>query len=213
MERARLLAAIVGISLLLGGCQSTARLREGASVTIEVPPQEDSWTQVASPADTERILTLTAVWTQALDAARAAGFNRQIDAEGPLLQPDAALSFPQPTPGFYTCRVLRFGGKRAFTAFKPFFCYVGVNEDRLALTKDTGSERPGGYLWDDMQKKRLIFLGAMALGSEKAPPAYGDNSERDLAGVLERIGEFRFRLVLPRQEGAAMDVLELVAAP
>jgi len=215
MDR-RLRALLVCTTLILSACQRVPP-REGVSVTIEVP-DEDAWTAVASPTDFDKVGSVAAVWTEALAAANKAGFRRQIEAEGELLDPAATQSMPPPPPGFYHCRIIRFGApatrQRAFTAYKPFFCYVGVNEDRLALTKDSGSERHGGYLWADADNKnRMIFLGAVALGREKAPPAYGDNPTRDVAGVFERVDDFRFRLVLPRPRSEArLDVMELVPA-
>ena len=188
------------------------------AITIEVP-DEESWAEVASTADMARIAAAPAAWTEALAAARKAGFRRAIEEEGALLDPAAALARPEPTPGFYHCRVLRFGKpgtrQRAFTAYKSFFCYVGVGDGRLALTKDEGSERWGGYLWDDKDEpRRMIFLGAATLGKGEAPPPYGDDAGRNVAGILERIGDFRFRLVMPDpQSGSRLDVVELIAAP
>jgi hypothetical protein len=116
------------------------------------------------------------------------------------------------------CRLIRFGSTKArdpeYQAFKPFFCHVGVNGEQLSITKQTGSERPAGYLWDDANSKRMVFLGSLALGSEDAPLSYGEDPERDMAGVLERVGPFRYRLVVPRPRGTAkLDVIELVPAP
>ena len=57
----------------------------------------------------------------------------------------------------------------------------------------------------------MIFIGATALGNEPVPPAYGDDSERSLVGVLERVAPFRYRLVMPRGRSVgALDVLEMV---
>jgi hypothetical protein len=114
--------------------------------------------------------------------------------------------------------VIRLGSARprepAYQAFKPFFCHVGVNEDQLSITKQTGSERPAGYLWDDRNSKRMIFLGSLALGNEDMPLSYGEDPKRDMAGVFERVGAFRYRLVVPRPRGTAkLDVIELVPAP
>ena len=45
---------------------------------------------------------------------------------------------------------------------------------------------------------------------EKTFPAYGDKAERDQVGVIERIGQNRWRLVLPwpKQE-AKLELLEI----
>jgi hypothetical protein len=115
--------------------------------------------------------------------------------------------------------VIRIGQSQgrgaAYAAFKPFFCNVGVNEEQLSITKQTGSERPAGYLWEEQgRSSRLFFLGSLALGSEDAPLAYGDDPSRDMAGVFERVAPFRYRLVIPRPRGISkLDVIELVPAP
>jgi hypothetical protein len=92
---------------------------------------------------------------------------------------------------------------------------VGGDEgDRLSITKSEGSQRPAGYLWDDEPgRNRMIFLGALASGRGPVP-AYGDDRPRDVAGILERIGPLRYRLVIPwPQSGAAVEIFELVPAP
>ena len=83
----------------------------------------------------------------------------------------------------------RIGAKPpAMQKFKPFFCYV-LSDDCgvLTIVKQTGSQRPAGRLWDDDDPNRLIFIGSLALGDEKEPLAYGEDPERDMAGVFDRI--------------------------
>ena len=71
-------------------------------------------------------------------------------------------------------------------------------------------QRPAGRLWEDDDPTRLIFLGSLALGDEQQPLAYGDNPKRDMAGVLDRIGPFKWRLVIPwPQSTSKLDVFEL----
>ena len=137
-----------------------------------------------------------------------------IRREGKLLLPRAALPRPEPTPGSYNCRLIKLGravpGGKSYETFKPFFCYVEVEGDLLTIVKQTGSQRPAGRLWEDDDSDRLIFLGSLALGSEDLPVAYGDDPKRDMAGVLERIGPFRWRLVIPwPQSTSKLDVFEL----
>ena len=65
-------------------------------------------------------------------------------------------------------------------------------------------------MWEDDNPTRLIFLGSLALGDEEAPLAYGDNPKRDMAGIFERTGPFRWRLVIPwPQDGSKLHVFEL----
>jgi hypothetical protein len=176
----------------------------------------DDWRRTASTEDNERLRRLPESWTAALASARSAGFARRITAEGRLLDPAAALPRPAPTPGAYMCRLVRIGaggrGTPAFATLRPTFCFVGLSGDQLSLTKSEGSDRPAGYLWDDGAARRMIFLGSLAPG-RGAPAAYGEDRARDVAGIFERIGPFRFRLVIPARDGARLDVFELLPAP
>ena len=173
----------------------------------------DGWKQVAGDADEVRIATLATVWTQALEEARKSN-ARGVREEGVLLKPDAGLARPAPTPGSYYCRLVQLGRTTArgptFEKFKPFFCYVEVEGDLLTIVKQTGDTRPAGRLWDDVGPDRLIFLGSLALGNTEQPRAYGEDPKRDMAGVLERIAPFRWRLVIPWPQGTSkLDVYEL----
>ncbi|MES2326015.1 MAG: DUF4893 domain-containing protein, partial [Pseudomonadota bacterium] len=121
---------------------------------------------------------------------------------------------PAPTPGSYNCRLIKLGKAaptgKSYESFKPFFCYVEVEDDLLTIVKQTGSQRPAGRLWEDDDPTRLVFLGSLALGNEDQPLAYGDDPKRNMAGVLERIGPFRWRLVIPwPQSTSKLDVFEL----
>ena len=80
----------------------------------------------------------------------------------------------------------------------------------LTIVKQTGSQRPAGRLWADDNPKRLVFLGSLALGNEDEVLAYGDDRKRDMSGIFERIGPFKWRLVIPwPQDGAKLQVFEL----
>lgn len=171
------------------------------------------WQGIATEADKSRIARLGLAWQEGLEEARRSS-AREVAAEGALLSPRAALPRPAPTPGSYYCRLIKLGraaGKGpALEKFKPFFCYVEVDDDLLTIVKQTGSQRPAGRLWEDDKPDRLIFLGSLALGDEQQPVAYAEDPKRDMAGVLERIGPFRWRLVIPwPQSTSKLDVFEL----
>lgn len=198
----------------LGGCQTSEHRAARASASVELD-QPEPWLQVAEPEDVGKIEQLPVAWAEALAEARKAGFSRQIRAEGALLDPTAALPRAAPPPGSYNCRLIKLGASAprspALVAHKPFFCFVGVTDDQLSITKQTGSLRPGGYLWETGETKRLIFLGSVALGSEDGPAAYGEDKERNMAGVLERYGNLRYRLVIPYPRRASkLDIFELI---
>lgn len=178
---------------------------------VEEPP----WRSVASPDDADRVDRLDVAWEQALAQARRAGFGRAMAREAALLEPGSALPMPAPTPGPYLCRLIRFAPPvprgAVLTAYRPFFCYVGVDRDALSIIKQTGTQRPSGYLWVDRDPSRLVFLGSMAEDPRDEMLPYGADRQRDMAGLFERIGDFRFRLVVPwPRSGAILDVYELV---
>jgi hypothetical protein len=171
------------------------------------------WKSVATAADEDRLQRLGLAWEEALaDAIKTnAGDLRR---EGKLLLPRSALPRPEPTPGSYNCRLIKLGSAtpkgKSYESFKPFFCYVEVEDKLLTIVKQTGSQRPAGRLWEDDNPTRLVFLGSLALGNEDQPLAYGDDPKRDMAGVLERIGPFKWRLVIPwPQSTSKLDVFEL----
>lgn len=202
------------LTLCLAAC-TTAESGEKPRPTVIAEPQTkaDIWEGVATDADEARLSRIGLAWQEALQEAER-GFSKEIEAEGPLLRPRAALPRPAPTPGSYNCRLIKLGkatSKAApFERFKPFFCYVEVEGDLLTIVKQTGSQRPAGRLWEDDRPDRLIFLGSLALGGEEQPLAYGEDHKRDMAGVFERIAPFRWRLVIPwPQSSSKLDVFEL----
>ena len=197
------------------GCTPKPKLPPGVVPRVEVaaPPESDRWKAVATDADEDRIARLGLAWQQALAEAQK-GYAGEIRKEGVLLRQRASLPRPAPTPGSYNCRLIKLGKatakSKAYETFKPFFCYVEVEGDLLTIVKQTGSQRPAGRLWPDDDPNRLVFLGSLALGNEEQPRAYGDDPKRDMAGVLERIAPFRWRLVIPwPQSTSKLDVFEL----
>jgi len=196
-----------------GGC--TATPRPEASVAIETPsPTEQAWRATIAPADAALLDNLPAVWSTVLGAAKRRS-GAAIAAEGALLDADAALDHPELSPGSYRCRVVRIGksaGRRRFVSFPPRFCYVRGEATGLSFAKQTGSDLPSGYLYAD-GKRRYVFLGARQDAPGDVSRAYGADADRDVAGVVERVGAFRWRLVAPRDGGDAIDIYELTPVP
>ena len=202
------------VALVAAGCTQPDKDKPRPVISAPPPTKAEIWQQIASSEDTNRILRVGAAWSNGLAEARTAGFGDEIQAEGKLLNANAAQARPAPTPGSYSCRVIRLGKENgkgpAFQKFKPFFCYVQVEGDLFTIVKQTGSQRPAGRLWEDDNPNRLIFLGTLALGSEEEARAYGEDPKRDMAGIFERFAPFKWRLVIPfPQSGARLDVFEL----
>jgi len=208
---------LVGTAIVaaLAGCENKPTLPPGVRPSVEVGPplKSDAWKGVATAADRDRLARLGLAWSQGLSEAQRTN-AADVRREGKLLLPRAGLPRPEPTPGSYNCRLIKLGKATAkgkpFETFKPFFCYVEVEGDLLTIVKQTGSQRPAGRLWQDDDPTRLIFLGSLALGDETVPLAYGDDASRNMAGVLDRIGPFKWRLVIPwPQSTSKLDVFEL----
>lgn len=179
------------------------------------PFRSSDWRKEARPADRARIDGLDAAWREGLREARQGGHAREIKALGALLDPAAGLARPQPTPGAYRCRTIKLGSQGTpallpYVAYGYFRCRVELTPGGdLNLTKTTGSQRPVGTLLPD-GPRRLVFLGSLGLGDDAAP-GYGRGRETDLAGVVERVGPNRWRLVIPRPHAESdIDVIELV---
>ena len=162
-----LLLAVAGVA---GGCQPKPKPRP-AGATVEVGPPLKA-ERVEGGRDRRRRgpdRPARPRLAGALAEARKTNPN-DVRREGELLMPRSALPRPTPTPGSYNCRLIKLGKAgakgRTFESFKPFFCYVEVENDLLTIVKQTGSQRPAGRLWEDDDAKRMIFLGSLALGDE-----------------------------------------------
>lgn len=206
--------ALLGLALL-AGCATKPKLPPGMHPSVEVgaPLKSEAWKAVATAADQDRIARLGLAWQEALTEAKKSSAG-EVSKEGKLLLPRSGLPRPAPTPGSYNCRMIALGKAKpkgkSFESFKPFFCYVEVEGDQLTIVKQTGSQRPAGRLWEDDDPNRMIFLGSLALADEDQPLAYGDDPKRNMAGVFERIGAFRWRLVIPWPQGdSKLEVFEL----
>lgn len=205
---------IMTLIAFTAGCTTPTKVHEAGTVTVGPEPKSAAWKAVASAADEDRIDRLGLAWFEGLADAKPR-HSKEIADEDVLLKPRAGLPFPAPTPGSYNCRLDTLGSTDRktpeFQQFKPFFCYVQVDDQgRLTIVKQTGSRRPAGGLWEDDDPNRMIFLGSLALGDEKEPLAYGQDPARDMAGVFERIAPFRWRLVIPwPSSGAKIEVFEL----
>ena len=184
-----------------------------ACTTTQAPRPAPSWQQVATGADRERLREWRTAFSKALQQARAGGHAADVEREGKLLDPDAALGGPIPN-GDYRCRVIKVGAKSDgllnFIAYPAFRCRISQQGAIQHLDKLTGSQRHHGAIYHADQL-REVFLGTMVLGDETRAYQYGRDPERDLAGWVERIGDNRWRLILPYPHyESTLDVIELV---
>ncbi|WP_422061354.1 DUF4893 domain-containing protein [Sphingopyxis sp.] len=210
----------LALGLALGACQTAPppQPTPPPPAVADAPPGEvdaaGTWRATATAQDKQRIRNWYSSWEAALADARAKGSGDSIDREGVLLQPMAALPNPHLPPGEYRCRTVKIGTQGASTlayvAYDWFRCRVSAEQGLMSLTKVNGSQRPVGLIFSD-NLKRQVFLGTLVLGDESMPVSYGSDRMRDMAGLVERIGDNRWRLVLPSPAyESLLDVIELV---
>ena len=202
------LFAFLLAGLLLAGCASHGN-NVGSS-----GPQTQSWRRIATDTDRDRLRHWRTAWVRALAKARAAGHGAEIAREGILFEPDAGLRDAALPTGDYRCRTVKIGAKSEglldYVAYPAFACRVTAEDGALRFVKLTGSQRPVGRLFTE-NDRRMIFLGTLQLGDEKGVFSYSHDRERDMAGLVERIGDRRWRLVLPYPNFESLiDIVELV---
>lgn len=175
-------------------------------------PRPRNWRAEATPGDRERLRHWRSAWLQGLAAARA-GDGAQVIADEPLLfDPDRQLVGPMPPPGAYRCRGYKLGiaGMAAGVSVYPWgACRVAQDGGQLRLSRLDGPQRPSGAILADTDA-RAILLGTMRFSDEAGLLDYGRDPGRDLVGIVERIDQDRWRLVLPFPRfGSTIDVVDL----
>ena len=204
-------ALILALALGSAGCnvilQPPGMIAEWAS----------AWRRIATIDDRERLRDWRTTFTTALDAAQKAGHSADIDREGALLDPDAALSNGAIPNGMYRCRVIKLGAKAqgnlAYVSYPGFTCRVRPDHQLQRLGKLSGSQRYVGIVFPN-DAVRQVFLGTRVLGDERRALQYGQAQDRDVAGYVERIGPARWRLIMPKPHfESQLDVMELVPIP
>ncbi|HST35027.1 MAG TPA: DUF4893 domain-containing protein [Allosphingosinicella sp.] len=190
-------------------------LAAGAAAQEVVPAAPGvGWRSAATADDRRRIRNWRDAWVAALARVQAGADAAEIARGGALFEPDTALPNAAPPPGIYACRTIKLGaaqpGLLEYIAYPPFRCRISQRGGRLEFTKLTGSQRPVGTLFPD-SSRRLVFLGTLILGDETRALRYGRDRERDLIGLLERVGEARWRIAFPYpHHESLLDVIELV---
>jgi hypothetical protein len=199
-----------GSAVLIAGCAS--HRTEQPRTAAAAPPD---WRTIATDHDRQRVREWRTAWVRALAKVQASGQRIALTREGALLQPDVAIDWQDPPPGDYACRVIKMGAKQPglldYVAYPAFTCRIRREDGLMSFAKLTGSQRPIGHFLPFPGQQRMVFLGTLQLGDEGRSLEYGQDQERDMAGIVERIGERRWRLVLPYPAfESTVDVLELV---
>jgi hypothetical protein len=203
------LLAALSLSVL-----SACAVMRAPTQVISQPTRD--WHAVATQDDRARLRDWRSSFVAALKSARAAGHSADIQREGALLEPDAAIPGGPIPNGMYRCRVIKLGAKSRglldYVAYPYFSCRVQQERELQGFAKVTGSQRPIGLIFPG-DAVRQVFLGTLVLGDEDRAMQYGRDRERDVAGFVERIGPNRWRMVMPEPHfESRMDVMELVPA-
>lgn len=204
--------AILAAAAALTACASGTPPEITRSPTM--PRATKAWRDIATAMDRDRLRGWRDTFIKAVSAARAAGHADEIAREGALLNPDAALARPAIPNGRYRCRVTKLGAKSEglldYIAYQAFACVVGRDGSLQRLDKLSGSQRYVGILFPN-DAMRQVFLGTLVLGDELRAMQYGQDETRNVAGYVERIGDERWRLVMPQPHYESLtDVMELV---
>lgn len=175
------------------------------------------WRGIVTAADRDRYVRRDAAWGLALRQARRQRGSGDLDALGALIEPGVARSPVAPPPGDYRCRTVKLGSQGGedglgYVVYGWFACRIEATPNGLKFAKLTGSQRPGGLLFPE-NDRQMVMLGSLALADEPAANSYGQRPDRDLIAVLDRIGDRRWRLVIPwPQAESNLDLIELVPA-
>lgn len=195
---------------VLAACaaQKPPRVVLVSTVAVEEPPE---WRKSITPADDVRLERLRADW----DKLHARLPTRVRTAQGRLVDPGAGLDMPSLSPGSYRCRIVRLRsparGAVSARSSANDFCFVSATDEGVAFVKQTGSDPAAGYFYPD--GKRYVFLGARQRRAGENSLGYGNEPARDMVGVLERVGGFRWRLAVAGADGRQLDIYELTPVP
>ena len=202
----------------------TAVLTLAACASTPAPPPPPSgpgggvlrdWRGIVTTTDRDRYQRRDAAWSLALQQARRQTGSGDLNGLGDLIDADAARASVTPPVGDYRCRTVKLGSQGGedglgYVVYDWFDCRIEQTPKGLKFSKTTGSQRPSGLLFPE-NDRHMVMLGSMALASEPAANSYGRRPDRDLVAVLERIGERRWRLVIPwPQNESNLDLIELV---
>lgn len=175
------------------------------------------WRGVITAADRDRYQRRDAAWTLALQQAKRQPGSGNLSALGELIDPDAARPSVTPPVGDYRCRTVKLGSQGGeqglgYVVYGWFTCRIEQTPAGLKFSKLTGSQRPSGLLFPE-NDRHMVFLGSMSLASEPAARSYGLRRDRDMVAVVERVGERRWRLVVPWPANESnLDLIELIPA-
>ena len=212
----RLSTLVVGAVLTVSAC-ATPPAPPPPPPSGGTGPTLRDWRSIITASDRDRYSRRDAAWSLALQQARRQRGSGDLNSLGDLIDPDARRPSVIPAAGDYRCRTVKLGsqggeGGLGYVVYGWFACRLEQTPNGLKFVKLTGSQRPSGLLFPE-DDRHMVMLGSMALASEPPANSYGQRPDRDIVASLERIGERRWRLVIPwPQNESNLDLIELVPA-
>lgn len=212
----RLACAMLVLPMLAGCHAGSAESGVRPTAIVEAAPPPPLWRTRIADADLPRLESLPDDWRQLYEGVRAPMRKLQ----GAVLDPDAGQPHPALPPGSYRCRTLhlkRGPAGRALVQPSPAgFCFISAateedNDAPLGLAKQTGTDIVAGYVFPD--GRRYVFLGARQAKPGANDMGYGNPGARDVVGMVERFGAFRWRLAVPGPVPGSVDLYELTPVP
>jgi hypothetical protein len=176
-----------------------------------IDAEKTPWTSVATANDVKRLNNWRAAFEQARREAIEAGYGDAVTKGGDLFKTNAAKKASVLPGGYYTCSITKLGGKFVqFIQYPVFRCHVTFEGGRRQFVKLSGSQRPVGYIYKK-DSRQSVFLGTIMLGDEDRLITYGQDEDRNEAGLVERIGAKRWRIIFPFPHyESTLDVIDLV---
>ncbi len=206
-----------GVLAGLAACAPVAPSPPPSPLDVAPATPQGGWRLKATTTDADRLSRLEGAWGQALGEARAQPGSGNLDTLGELIDPMAARPGVTPPSGDYRCRTVKLGSQGStdglgYVVYGWFACRTDQDTHGLTFIKTTGSQRPVGRLYPETDQS-MVLLASLALSSEPTVDVYGQTPDRDVIAILERIGEERWRLVMPwPQAESTLDLIELIPA-
>jgi len=208
------------VAVCLAACETTpssTHVPPPLAPPTKHEPARAGWRAIVTPSDHDRYQRRAQAWTVALEQASRLRGSGDLRSLGELISPDAQRPSVTPPVGDYRCRTVKLGSQGddeglGYVVYGWFACRIEDTPNGLKFTKRTGSQRPSGLLFPE-DDRHMVLLGSMALADDPPANSYGLNPDRDLIAVLERVGERRWRLVIPWPTAESnLDIIELVPA-
>lgn len=175
--------------------------RPSSPLAVDAP-----WQDKAPPAALARIDGWRTRFDSDVQAVITRGDGFSVARGGRLFESDAAMLYGLMPPGLYDCQLFTVNAEmQAFTQSETGKCRVAVEGETRQFSFLTTTETVLGQLHDN-DAFTSIYLGKGLADVMGAPIANVDAAE---VGVVQRIADTRWRIIIPGEGAQGSYVLEL----